>query len=126
MVRGIPLRAVIFAVAILPLVSWGHSATADTAVRSLSRTRACRILISRAIEFRQSRRNLSGRYYCDNEGDTPEYFAFALRYRVTPAELVGSNLIGRYHVKRPSGNVYRVSADSMVEDRLVKGPPFER
>jgi hypothetical protein len=124
--EAVPLRAVIFAVAILPVVFWGHSAMADTAVHGLSRTRACRILISRAIEFRQSRRDLSGRYYCDNEGDTPEYYAFALRYRVTTDELVGSNLLGRYHVKRPSGKVYRVSADSMVEEPLVKGPPFEK
>jgi hypothetical protein len=124
-VRGIQLRAVILTVAILPLVFSGHFAMADTAVHGLSRSRACRILISRAIEFRQSRRNLSGRYNCDNEGDTPEYYAFALRYRVTPDELVGSNLIGRYHVKRSSGNVYRVSEDSMVEEPLVKGPPFE-
>lgn len=111
------MRAAIFAVAVLPLLLWGHIAIADPALHGLSRTRAYRILISKAIEYRQSRRNLSGRYYCDNEGDTPEYYAFALRYRVTTDELVGS--IGRFHVKRPSGKVYRESVDSLVEEPLV-------
>src|ERR1700719_3423502 len=105
------LRVLIYVAAVLHLVLCGHAAMADTAAHGLSRTRACRILISRAIEYRQSRRNLSGRYFCDNEGDTPDYYAFALRYRVTPDELVGSNLLGRYHVKRSSRKVFRVSPD---------------
>jgi hypothetical protein len=47
--------------------------------------------------------------YCDNEGDTPDYYGFALRYRVTRDELVGSNLIGRHHEGHITGVMSRSS-----------------
>jgi len=83
---------------------------ADKKEPGISRARACHILISKAIENGQSGRNLRGRYYCVNEGDTPDHYDFALRYHVTPDEPDGNDLVGDYHVDRSTGNVSRVAA----------------
>ena len=91
-----------------------------------SEQQACKLLKRTAIEFCLSRRNLSGRYYCEPKlAESPEYYELGLRYEVTPDELVGSNLIGWFGIRRSDGTVLE---KDIAEDRfvpLVSGCPFE-
>lgn len=58
-----------------------------------------------AVTLHLSGRNLSGRYYCDPIGDNTGYYLLGLRYRVAEDELVGSNLLGWFAVRRADGAV---------------------
>ena len=87
---------------------------------------ACSVLKRAAVTFHLSRRNLSGRYYCDPLGDVAEYYLLGLRYRVKKDELVGSNLIGWFAVRRSDGTVldWDINQDRALV--LAPRPPFER
>src|ERR1700676_4206094 len=61
---------------------------------------ACAVLKRAAVTYHLSVRNLSGRYYCESIGDNSEYFLVGLRYRVTEDELVGSNFLGWFAIRR--------------------------
>jgi hypothetical protein len=90
-----------------------------------SQDQACEIVKRAAVEFCLSRTNLSGRYYCETMPEYPEHYRLGLRYEVNPDELVGSNLIGWFAVRRTDGVVLE---EDIAGDRLVplaSGCPFE-
>ena len=91
-----------------------------------SPAQACSALKGAAITSHLSRRNLSGRYYCDPLGDVSDYYLLGLRYRVTKDETVGSNLIGWFAVRRSDGAVLDWDINQNEALPLAPRPPFER
>jgi hypothetical protein len=91
-----------------------------------SPAQACSVLKRAAITFHLSRRNLSGRYYCDSLGDVSDYYLLGLRYRLAKDENVGSNLIGWFAVRRSDGAVLDWDIDQDQAMPLASRPPFER
>ena len=87
---------------------------------------ACSVLKRAAVTFHLSRRNLSGRYYCDSMGDISEYYLLGLRYRVTEDEPVGSNLIGWFAVRRSDGAVLDWDVNTNQALPLGPRPPIEK
>jgi len=94
------LRAITFTSVILVL---SHGAFAGP-VRS--EAAACAALKRAAATYHLSRHDLRRQYYCDPNGKNNSYFLLGLRYRVTPDELVGSNLIGWFAVRISDGRVF--------------------
>jgi hypothetical protein len=96
----------IWCTALLALLSNASSAGCATEGRAVtSEEEACEILKRAAVEFCLSRRNLAGRYYCDPLTEQALYYVVGLRYRTTPDELVGSNLVGWFAVQKSDGRV---------------------
>jgi hypothetical protein len=91
-----------------------------------SQKQACLVLKRAAVTYHLSRRNLTGRYYCEPLGDNAVYYLIGLRYRVTSDELVGSNLIGWFAVRRVDGSVFDWDINGDVAKPLAERPPFER
>lgn len=85
---------------------------------------ACAKLLEAAVTYRLSLHNLTGRYYCDVTGHDEENFIMGLRYRVRPNELVGSNLLGWYAIRRTDGKVFGWDINESVTTPLEMGPPF--
>jgi hypothetical protein len=71
-----------------------------------SEAAACAALKRAAITYHLSRHDLKGRYYCEPNGKNASYFLLGLRYRVTPDESLGSNLIGWFAVRVSDGRVF--------------------
>jgi hypothetical protein len=91
-----------------------------------SEHQACEILQHAAVEYRLTRTDLTGRYYCDPLPSRAAYYVLGLRYRTTPDELVGSNLIGWYAVAKRDGAVFAWDINyELPPAPLVPGPPFE-
>ena len=87
---------------------------------------ACVTLKRAAVTFHLSRRDLTGRYYCVSIGDNETYFLLGLRYKTTPEELVGSNLLGWYAVRRSDGTVLDYDTERNEAKALRPRPPFEK
>jgi hypothetical protein len=85
---------------------------------------ACAVLKRAAVTYHLSRRSLSGRYYCDPIGDNSEYFLLGLRYRVTEDELVGSNLLGWFAIRRSDSAVREWDINESKATPLTPRPPF--
>src|SRR5688572_28284076 len=69
---------------------------------------ACSILKMGAVTHRLSVHDLTGRYYCDFYDPvfwTQEFIVLGLRYRESPEEKVGSNLIGWFGIRRSDGGL---------------------
>jgi hypothetical protein len=90
-----------------------------------SEQQACETLKRAAIEFCLSRRNLEGRYYCDPLPEQQTHYVLGLRYKVTPDELVGSNLIGWFGVRKADGKVFGWDITEDQPRPLVPHCPFE-
>lgn len=91
-----------------------------------SEDQACQLLQRAAVEFRLSRIDLTGRYYCDPLPSRTDYYVLGLRYRAAPDELVGSNLIGWFAVRKSDGTVLRWDInEENPPSPLTIGPPFE-
>ena len=86
---------------------------------------ACAELKRAAVKYHLSRRNLSGRYYCESIGDNSQYFLFGLRYRVTEDELVGSNLIGWFAIRRSDSAIREWDINNDKAVPLRPHPAFE-
>jgi hypothetical protein len=108
--------------AIFAFVALPASAATDVVT---SKGRACTVLKRAAVTFHLSRQNLSGRYYCDSLGDTPQFYLMGLRYRLAKDESVGSNLIGWFAVRRSDGAVLDWDINSDGASPLAPRPPFE-
>ena len=80
-----------------------------------SQDQSCEIVKLAAIEFCLSRTNLSGRYYCEPMPEYSEYYRLGLRYEVRPDELIGSNLIGWFAVRKTDGAVL---VENVADDKL--------
>ena len=117
-------RQVLMTVAVVALFGDASYATVHNLVTSPKQ--ACSVLKRAAVTFHLSRRNLSGRYYCDSIGDISEYYLLGRRYRVTKDELVGSNLLGWYAVRRSDGAVLDWDINENQALPLAPRPPFER
>ena len=87
---------------------------------------ACSLLKHAAVAFHLSRRHLSGRYYCESLGSVPEYYLLGLRYRVAADELVRSNLIGWFAVRRSDGALLDWDVNQNRAEPLAPRPPFEK
>ena len=86
---------------------------------------ACRTLKRAAVELCLSSRNLDGRYFCDSSPARSDHYVLALRYETTPDELVGSNLIGWFGIRKSDGKLFEWD---IAEDRpvpLASHCPFE-
>jgi hypothetical protein len=112
---------VLFALAISCETSFATSRKQVTTSRQ-----ACAVLKRGAITYHLSRRNLSGRYYCDSIGDNSEYFLVGLRYRVTADEMVGSNLLGWFAVRRADSVILEWDINEDKAFPLRPRPPFEQ
>jgi hypothetical protein len=99
-------------------VSSGHD-------RILSQKQACSALKRAAITQHLSVRNLSGRYYCDSIGDDKQFYLMGLRYRVTKDEMVGSNLIGWFAIRRSDGAILDWDINEGRASPLAPRPPFQ-
>jgi hypothetical protein len=91
-----------------------------------SEAAACELLKEAAVRYCLSRTNLTGRYYCDPLPDDGPYYLMGLRYRVSPGELVGSNLAGWFAIRRSDGQVFEWDINDEVALPLTSGCPFER
>jgi len=91
-----------------------------------SQAAACSVLKRAAVTYHLSRRNLSGRYYCEPLGEAVDYFLVGLRYRTTPDELVGSNLIGWFAIRKSDGTVFDWDINEDKALPLHPRPPFEK
>jgi hypothetical protein len=80
------------------------------------------VLKRAAITYHLSRRNLTGRYYCDSAGDSEDYFLLGLRYHVKPDEGVGSNLIGWFAVRKSDGKVFDWDVNDSEAEPLAPRP----
>lgn len=78
----------------------------------LSADQACDVLKGAAIRYHLAAHELTGRYYCDHAGDLKGYFYLGLRYEVNPSELVGSNLLGWFAVRRTDGKLFRWNTEN--------------
>jgi hypothetical protein len=107
--------------ALCPLV-----ASQGAACRELSPGDACAKLIRAAIKYHLSVHDLTGRYYCDQNGGNYQFYIIALRYRTRPEELVGSNLLGWYAVMKGDGSVWSYDINESKTAPLVPGPPFKK
>lgn len=85
----------------------------------------CEIIERAAVEYRLSRGNLTGRYYCDPTGEDLDYYYLGLRYYPTPDELVGSNLLGWYAIDKSDGTVFEEDISDFTLIPLTPRPPFE-
>jgi hypothetical protein len=86
---------------------------------------ACALLKIAAVVYHLSRRNPSGRYYCEPIGDNSEYFLLGLRYRITKDELVGSNLLGWFAIRRSDSVVCEWDMNESKAFPLRPRPAFE-
>jgi hypothetical protein len=109
------------------VLAWSLLTVARAEGRAVaSEQAACEALKRRAVEFCLSRTDLTGRYFCDPLPEDPSYYNVGLRYEVKPDELVGSNLIDWYAVRKSDGEIFvRDVADDHLSP-LVARCPFER
>ena len=117
-------RKVFMTVAAMALFGNASLATLQNPVTSPKQ--ACSVLKRAAVTLHLSRRNLSGRYYCDSIGDNSGYYLLGLRYRVTEDDLVGSNLLGWFAVRRSDGVVLDWDVNHSQAMPLEPRPPFEK
>jgi hypothetical protein len=92
----------------------------------LSQRQACSALKRVAITQHLSVRNLSGRYYCDSIGDDKQFYLMGLRYRTTKGEMVGSNLIGWFAIRRSDGVILDWDRNEGKASPLAPRPPFQK
>jgi hypothetical protein len=119
------MRFSIYAVAFTCIAQLSPASLRADGTAVSTEKQACEILKRAALELCLSRRNLAGRYYCDPLPDQPFHFVVGLRYAVTPDELVGSNLIGWYGVRKADGQVFEWDIDEDLPHPLASHCPFE-
>jgi hypothetical protein len=86
---------------------------------------ACALLKRAAVTYHLSRHNLAGRYYCDALPERDEYYVLGLRYQVREDELVGSNLIGWFAIRKRDGLLMDWDINEDIPRPLSPRPPFE-
>jgi hypothetical protein len=85
------------------------AAASQAADKVRNARQACAILKRGAVEHRLSTHDLTGRYYCDYYDPvfwTKEFIVLGLRYHDRPEEMVGSNLIGWFGIRRSDGEIF--------------------
>ena len=107
---------------------FGLLAVADAVAedRITDQLQACEVLKKAAVELHLSRHDLSGRYYCEANGDNSDVFILGLRYITTADEMVGSNLLGWFAVRRTDGTVLEWDFEQNQAIPLRPRPPFEQ
>ena len=107
---------------------FGVLAFTDAAADDLvtDQSQACEVLKKAAVEFHLSRHDLFGRYYCEEIGDDSDAFILGLRYVTTADEMVGSNLVGWFAVRRSDGKVFDWDVNEDKAIPLAPRPPFEQ
>src|SRR5882724_414422 len=119
------MRRLVSLVATLLCCGFDASVAADPPRVVRTEARACYLLKQAAVSNYLSRRNLTGRYYCESLGDNADYFLLGLRYRTTADELVGSNLLGWFAVRRSDGALFDWDINEDRAEPLRPRLPFE-
>jgi len=94
--------------------------------RAMTQQQACETLKRAALELCLSRTNLEGHYYCDPLPEQRSYYVLGLRYNVRPDELVGSNLLGWFAVRKSDGIIFEwdINEDQILSV-VTSECPFE-
>ena len=93
--------------------------------RIASENQACELLKEAATEYCIPRIDLTGRYFCDPLPDNNSLYLLGLRYVTTPDELVGSNLIGWFAIRKTNGRVFHLDINNENTEPLISRCPFD-